>query len=416
MRSSLAQVLERGARLGLLAGGASLVAFACSSTNRTFDDPPDLGGAGGDDQASGARPSMGGSSAGEAPSPSSGSGGDRGGTSPEGGRAAAGGVGDESGGVPPASPCDDNDCRNGASCKVVGSAYQCDCADGFNGDKCEVDIDDCAAHPCQNEGTCTDKVADYSCACPDGFTGHDCSLPRFEPLPIAFTVSDVSPDGTVVVGSANDHGAKYVAGALKNLGAYIGDSESEAYGASKNGDVIVGASMSTSLSTGVTSTRPVRWVGTGITELPKPKTDDNCSATDVSANGKVIVGSCVDSTGSTQSIVRWVDGVLQNLGTPSSTDWCYSAIVSDDGSTTFGSCSIASDSLPFRWTQADGMVLLSSPNNCRVKGTSTDGKSATGFCASSGASSQAFEWTAAGGVKTFSGSQLLDATASFNSA
>ena len=30
--------------------------------------------------------------------------------------------------------------------------------DGFEGDTCEIDIDDCLSNPCQNDGTCIDEI------------------------------------------------------------------------------------------------------------------------------------------------------------------------------------------------------------------------------------------------------------------
>jgi len=47
----------------------------------------------------------------------------------------------------------------------------CTCAGGFEGDRCETNIDDCPGHQCQNNATCLDGVDRYSCNCPPGFTG-----------------------------------------------------------------------------------------------------------------------------------------------------------------------------------------------------------------------------------------------------
>ena len=33
--------------------------------------------------------------------------------------------------------------------------FDCDCVGGYNGIKCEANIDDCADEPCENGGTCT---------------------------------------------------------------------------------------------------------------------------------------------------------------------------------------------------------------------------------------------------------------------
>ena len=34
------------------------------------------------------------------------------------------------------------------------AGYECTCAVGWTGDRCQVDIDDCASEPCSNGGTC----------------------------------------------------------------------------------------------------------------------------------------------------------------------------------------------------------------------------------------------------------------------
>ena len=33
--------------------------------------------------------------------------------------------------------------------------YTCECVDGYKGNNCEMDINECDSNPCQNGGTCT---------------------------------------------------------------------------------------------------------------------------------------------------------------------------------------------------------------------------------------------------------------------
>ena len=60
------------------------------------------------------------------------------------------------------------------SSKDMINAYQCDCAPGYTGHDCDIDIDDCQGSPCKNNGTCTDEVNGYKCICRQGFNGSDC--------------------------------------------------------------------------------------------------------------------------------------------------------------------------------------------------------------------------------------------------
>ncbi|XP_061771484.1 von Willebrand factor D and EGF domain-containing protein isoform X1 [Nerophis ophidion] len=73
-------------------------------------------------------------------------------------------------------PCE---CANGASCMTnvnlpAGSGqYVCACPDGFKGQRCEVDIDDCKPNPCRL-GRCLDGPNSFTCICPPGMKGVTC--------------------------------------------------------------------------------------------------------------------------------------------------------------------------------------------------------------------------------------------------
>jgi hypothetical protein len=86
---------------------------------------------------------------------------------PDPGPGGSGGIGDGDG------PCEPNPCVHG-SCAADGDAYECACDDGYDGDDCEIDIDDCEGDPCTN-GECVDAVAGFQCDCGDsGYTGELC--------------------------------------------------------------------------------------------------------------------------------------------------------------------------------------------------------------------------------------------------
>ncbi|XP_051263598.1 von Willebrand factor D and EGF domain-containing protein isoform X1 [Dicentrarchus labrax] len=71
------------------------------------------------------------------------------------------------------------ECLNGASCVTnvnlpAGSGeYLCACLEGFKGERCEVDVDDCKPNPCRL-GRCIDGPNSFSCICPPGMTGRTC--------------------------------------------------------------------------------------------------------------------------------------------------------------------------------------------------------------------------------------------------
>lgn len=62
--------------------------------------------------------------------------------------------------------CIDHPCQNGGTCvEDYAGGYTCECAEGYEGDDCEVDIDDCDPDPCEHGGTCLDAVAGFACDC-----------------------------------------------------------------------------------------------------------------------------------------------------------------------------------------------------------------------------------------------------------
>ena len=56
------------------------------------------------------------------------------------------------------------------------NGFRCECAVGFNGTFCDVDIDECNSNPCQNEGTCEEWENTYKCFCKEGFEGQNCEV------------------------------------------------------------------------------------------------------------------------------------------------------------------------------------------------------------------------------------------------
>lgn len=68
-----------------------------------------------------------------------------------------------------------NKCHNGGQCvEGRGLDFTCDCAAGWKGRFCSIEIDECESSPCLNGGICVDKLAAYACVCAVGFTGTNC--------------------------------------------------------------------------------------------------------------------------------------------------------------------------------------------------------------------------------------------------
>lgn len=98
------------------------------------------------------------------------------------------------------SPCDANTCDNGGICSekinvrdevritdsqnliftspLVSHDFNCKCADGYTGDKCDKRQDPCAPNPCQAGGQCRRQGYDFQCTCPVNREGKLCQLER----------------------------------------------------------------------------------------------------------------------------------------------------------------------------------------------------------------------------------------------
>lgn len=73
-------------------------------------------------------------------------------------------------------------CQNGGTCHNTLGGYNCVCVNGWTGEDCGENIDDCASAACFHGATCHDRVASFYCECPHGRTGKRCGLaPRSHP-------------------------------------------------------------------------------------------------------------------------------------------------------------------------------------------------------------------------------------------
>eukprot|EP01043_Picozoa_sp_COSAG02_P017639 COSAG02_NODE_803_length_17021_cov_18.597270_1_plen_2767_part_10 len=84
--------------------------------------------------------------------------------------------------------CNPSPCLHGATClessvsqHVALEEFECICADGWEGETCEIDADECESVPCLNGATCADSqdhgsigMAEYRCTCAVGWAGTHC--------------------------------------------------------------------------------------------------------------------------------------------------------------------------------------------------------------------------------------------------
>lgn len=62
--------------------------------------------------------------------------------------------------------CKEVPCQNGGTCLDYLRPPKCECAQGFEGNVCSIDINECdILKPCQNKGWCEDRTNDYICHC-----------------------------------------------------------------------------------------------------------------------------------------------------------------------------------------------------------------------------------------------------------
>ncbi|KAK2104900.1 Protein jagged-2 [Saguinus oedipus] len=63
---------------------------------------------------------------------------------------------------------------NGGICVDGVNWFRCECAPGFAGPDCRINIDECQSSPCAYGATCVDEINGYRCSCPPGRAGPRC--------------------------------------------------------------------------------------------------------------------------------------------------------------------------------------------------------------------------------------------------
>ena len=152
------------------------------------------------------------------------------------------------------------------------------------------------------------------------------------------TFNAVSSDGSVVAGygasGTHSHAMRYAGpGTYRDLGVITGHNNSEAFGLSADGSIVVGQSTFYDTRGNLLASSAFRWTESGGMQS---LTSTYSAAYGVSADGNTVVGEIRDLSGI--NAFRWTAGgglqVLPALTSPASS---YAYAVSSDGSTTVGS-------------------------------------------------------------------------------
>ncbi|XP_056269953.1 protein crumbs homolog 1 isoform X3 [Pseudoliparis swirei] len=86
--------------------------------------------------------------------------------------------------------CASSPCAHG-NCSVSGAGYECRCAPGYAGEACDRQVDVCENHRCAHGGTCLHGPDRYACLCPENYTGSLC-IERIEEVPWYIVVRNVA--------------------------------------------------------------------------------------------------------------------------------------------------------------------------------------------------------------------------------
>ncbi|KAH3779258.1 hypothetical protein DPMN_157058, partial [Dreissena polymorpha] len=76
--------------------------------------------------------------------------------------------------------CSSTPCENGAKCVDGVASFTCICKSGWQGDRCHLDLNECASSPCKNATTCNNLPDAYTCTCVAGYAITNCAIRSFK--------------------------------------------------------------------------------------------------------------------------------------------------------------------------------------------------------------------------------------------
>ena len=66
------------------------------------------------------------------------------------------------------------DCSGNGWCIDGVNTFTCSCVQGFTGELCQTNTDDCVGVNCSGNGECFDGVNSFTCECTTGYSGPLC--------------------------------------------------------------------------------------------------------------------------------------------------------------------------------------------------------------------------------------------------
>ncbi|KAK0069574.1 protein jagged-1b [Biomphalaria pfeifferi] len=74
--------------------------------------------------------------------------------------------------------CSASECSNRGQCVRTTRSSYCCCNEGFEGERCNKDVNECSSNPCQHGGHCLQEdVPGYTCVCNGRYKGNFCETP-----------------------------------------------------------------------------------------------------------------------------------------------------------------------------------------------------------------------------------------------
>jgi len=73
--------------------------------------------------------------------------------------------------------CDSDPCYRGGTCIDKINGFDCICPEGFGGNQCITDVDECLeTETCKNLAICNNSIGGFSCICKTGWKGETCDI------------------------------------------------------------------------------------------------------------------------------------------------------------------------------------------------------------------------------------------------